>query len=146
MVYVRKVDLALDIAKEFLGRPYVWGGDDPIAGFDCSGFIVEILKSVGLLPSKGDWTAHGLYELYKERVVTAIMKGCLVFWDRNKDNKMDHVEMVFIDYLDGDTFTIGASGGGSRTMSLRDAIEQNAYIKIRPMPSNHSVIVNPFWE
>jgi len=28
---------------------YLWGGDDPLAGFDCSGFVIEILKSVGIL-------------------------------------------------------------------------------------------------
>ena len=42
-------NMAFEIAWHLLGTPYRWGGDDPILGFDCSGFIVEILKSVGVL-------------------------------------------------------------------------------------------------
>ena len=29
-------------AKQFLGYPYVWGGNDPHTGSDCSGFVVYI--------------------------------------------------------------------------------------------------------
>ena len=59
--------MALKIAWAYLGRPYRWGGDDPMAGFDCSGFIVEILQSVGLIERREDFTAQGLWELFTAR-------------------------------------------------------------------------------
>ena len=40
---------AYKLAWKYIGKFYKWGGDDP-SGFDCSGFVIEILKSVGILP------------------------------------------------------------------------------------------------
>jgi cell wall-associated NlpC family hydrolase len=133
-------DLAEKIAWSFLGKPYSWGGDDPMKGFDCSGFCIEILKSVGILPRKGDWTASGLYNRFSAYKVDKPHKGCLVFWG-NSEGRIIHVEYALNDYL-----CIGASGGGSRTITEQDAINQNAYIKIRPWATRKNVIgfVDPF--
>ncbi|MFC1535727.1 NlpC/P60 family protein, partial [Candidatus Neomarinimicrobiota bacterium] len=46
--------IASSIAFHFVGLPYLWGGDDAVAGYDCSGLVIEILKSVGLLQRSGD--------------------------------------------------------------------------------------------
>lgn len=35
------------IARRFLGSPYVWGGKSP-RGFDCSGFVQTVFRSVGI--------------------------------------------------------------------------------------------------
>lgn len=37
----------LDIAQQYLGVPYVWGGEDP-SGFDCSGFVQYVFRQVGV--------------------------------------------------------------------------------------------------
>jgi hypothetical protein len=131
--------VALKTAWSYLGKPYLWGGDDPMAGFDCSGFIVEILKSVGILPRKGDWTAQGLWDKFLEHDLEIPYAGCLVFWESN--GRVIHVEMCITSDL-----SIGASGGGSRTDSLQDAIDQNAYIKIRPFETRKGVkgFMDPF--
>jgi cell wall-associated NlpC family hydrolase len=31
-------------SKKYIGIPYVWGGDDPESGFDCSGYVQWVLK------------------------------------------------------------------------------------------------------
>lgn len=130
----------LKIAWEFLGRPYRWGGDDPMSGFDCSGLVVECLKSVGLLPRAGDWTAQGLRTRFADREVQGPFSGCLVFWLLPSGKAM-HVEICLNDEL-----AIGASGGGSKTITNQDAINQNAYIKVRPIASRggNKVFVDPF--
>ena len=143
IIVVCKVDnrqIAGDIAMRFLGSPYIWGGDDPVRGFDCSGYVIEILKSVGKLPRSGDWTAQGLWNLLKNKEVDKPYFGCLVFW-KNSNGRIIHVEFAMSDEL-----CIGASGGGSRTLSNEDAIRQNAYIKVRPYASRSNIagFIDPF--
>ena len=129
-------NIVSSLAFKFIGLPYVWGGDDPIKGFDCSGFVIELFKSVGILPRKGDWTAETLFVRFKDKKVNYAKEGCLVFFAKN--NKINHVEYV---YKYG--FTIGASGGGSATLTEQDAINHNAYIKMRPKRKGYYAIVNP---
>lgn len=135
-------DIALRYIWSYIGNWYKWGGDDP-SGFDCSGIIIETLKSVGWLPRKYDTTAHGLYIKYRKFKVQDPYAGCLVFWHSPALNKMVHVEMVVNDRL-----SIGASGGGSRTLTIKDAIRDNAFIKMREMASRANLygFVDPFRE
>ena len=137
-----KRDLALEVAKKQLGLPYIWGGNDSVSGFDCSGLIVEVLQSVGIIGEKRDYTAHGLEKLYNETDI--LEPGNLVFWDWNKDGHIDHVEMIaFVDDT-GEVFTIGASGGGSATTSPSAAIAQNAFVKVRPLRNGYKRVTDPF--
>ena len=123
-------ELALKIAFHYLGKPYIWGGDDP-SGFDCSGLCIEVLKSVGMLPRKGDWTADHLSKLWQR--TRSDEPGNLVFW-QNGGGRVIHVEMCI-----GNGLAIGASGGGSKTTTISAAIKQNAFIKIRPIHSRPKV-------
>lgn len=135
-------EFAIDVAKRLLFIPYIWGGNDPISGFDCSGFVIEVLKSVGILPRKGDWTAHGLSEKWNS--ATEIKEGCLLFWDWNKDGKIDHVEIVVKVLSENHILTIGASDGGSKNTSLAQAIKDDSYIKIRPARLGWIETADPF--
>ncbi|MFW5899100.1 MAG: C40 family peptidase [Jiangellaceae bacterium] len=38
----------LEVAQQFVGTPYVWGGEDPNTGFDCSGLIQYAAKQIGV--------------------------------------------------------------------------------------------------
>ena len=134
-----KRDIALKIAWQYYGLWYTWGGDDP-TGFDCSGFMIEILKSLGALPRKGDWTAAGLYHRFPIKPANG-KAGDLVFWSNTKGGKIIHVEIMINEEL-----AIGASGGGSRTKTRQDAIRHNAFIKVRPIDSRKYVFgfANPY--
>lgn len=118
-----KREIVLRIAWHYLGKPYLWGGDDP-RGFDCSGLVIEALKSVGILPRKGDWTADGLYKTFPE--IYAPQPGDLVFWS-DESGRMVHVEILI-----GGGLSIGASGGGSWATDERSAYDREAFIKVRP--------------
>lgn len=136
-------EIIIKLAESLLWKPYIWSGDDPNEGFDCSGMMVELLKSVGRLTYNGDWSAQGLYELFKTKEIsnTSLYKpGCLVFYN----NPITHVELIYDVLASGMVLTIGAMGGGSTTLTIQDAIKQDAYIKIRPIKSNYSHVVDPF--
>lgn len=119
---------AAEYIWQFIGRPYAWGGDDPMAGFDCSGLIVEVLRATGLLAPHEDLTADGLWQKFKKYQVVKPYTGCLLFWFKN--NKAIHVEMAIDDF-----FTIGASGGGPHVKDLSQAIKENAFVKMNPIES-----------
>jgi cell wall-associated NlpC family hydrolase len=134
-------DLALSLAERELGKPYIWGGNDPVSGFDCSGLVVEVLKATGRLPRVGDWTAATLATRFPAVGAAPLEPGDLVFWNRGAG--IGHVEMVYAVY--GDTvLTIGASGGGSSTVTREDAIKQDAYVKVRPLAPGWVKAVTPF--
>lgn len=130
---------AVEYLQRFIGLPYVWEGDDPLAGFDCSGLIVEVLQAVGIIPNKSDYTAAALYERFISGAIERGYAGCLVFW--YSGDKIVHVEMMVDDF-----HTVGASGGGSKTETIADAIEHNAFIKQRPLSyrGDKFLIIDPF--
>ena len=113
-----------------------------MAGFDCSGLAVEVLQAVGRLAHGRDYTAHDLYTIFKPFQVDQGYPGCLVFWLDNQ-GKARHVEIM----IDNDLL-VGASGGGSSTQTLADAIRQNAFIKMRPLRyrGDNFKIIDPFKE
>lgn len=132
--------LMVDYACRFIGTRYHWGGDDPMTGFDCSGFVIECLKAVGLL-GQVDVTADGLYCYFKPGTVEAAHAGCLAFW-LDEAGRAVHV-MLTIDPL----HVLGAAGGGSKTTTAEEAATANAFIKIRPLSYRGGpapVIVDPF--
>jgi len=129
----REREIAIQIAFHYIGTFYIWGGDDP-SGFDCSGSVIEYLKSVGRLPREFDTTALGLSKMFPK--VAKPKKGCLVFYG----NPISHVEICY-----DENFSIGASGGGSKTLTMKDAIKQNAFIKMRPIRKDKvTCYVDPF--
>jgi cell wall-associated NlpC family hydrolase len=131
--------VAVDYAKHFIGTPYKWGGDD-FSGFDCSGFMVEVLQAVGVLPYGKDYSAHDLYTIFKSNVVFLGYQGCLAFWF-NSERTATHV-MLLID----NEHVLGAIGGGSTTTTASDAVRENAFVKMRPLTYRKGtpVIVDPF--
>jgi peptidoglycan DL-endopeptidase LytE len=41
-------ELIVEIAREYLGYPYVWGGLTPSSGFDCAGYVTWVYAQTGI--------------------------------------------------------------------------------------------------
>ncbi len=132
-----KLSIATNYAASFLGLPYIWGGDHPMNGYDCSGLVQEILASVGLDP-EGDQTAQTLYhELLKAGAIeqfAPFQTGSIFFFGKNKDS-ISHVAFG----MSGREM-IEAGGGGSKTKTTKDAIAQKAFVRIRPIDRRKDLV------
>lgn len=113
-----------------LGKPYHWGGDDPINGWDCSGLVCEILIVEGLLKHGSDLNAQSLHDHFSKAenglVAMGPMPSALAFYGESKKS-ITHVAL-FVDYKR----VVTASGGGSDTVSSEIAAKKNAFVKLRP--------------
>ena len=125
----------ISFCKQYLGRPYIWGGSGPDV-FDCSGYVQVVLARIGLDPP-GDQTANDLYRYFtdpRKGVAVATPKcGCLVFY--GKPSKIGHVA-ICID----DTNMIEAGGGGSETISIDIARKQKAEVRVRPIDRRPDIV------
>jgi cell wall-associated NlpC family hydrolase len=66
------------IALLFLGTPYVWGGADPLNGFDCSGLTMYVYAQLGIHLTH--YTGSQFYE--GARVAPwALQPGDLIFFE-----------------------------------------------------------------
>ena len=108
--------------ERWLHKYYSWGGDDGMAGIDCSGLAVEVLQAVGRLFRGTDYTANSLFERYVDNEVEQPGPGCLAFW-HSHGGHVTHVEM-FIDRY----YTIGASGGGRPKYDLAKEVRKSPFL------------------
>ena len=134
---------ALDFAgyaERFIGTHYRWGGQNPIAGFDCSGLVVECLRAFDFVPSDYDDTAQGIYDLMVKRGAPVIeSRGSLVFFGKDLTS-IKHVGIVV-----GHDLMIEAGGGGPLTKTKEDAQLQGAFVRYRPinMRTDNSWAIKP---
>jgi len=118
---MNKREIFVDYAMSWIGRRYVWAGDGPL--FDCSGYAVECLKSVGIISPYVDYTAAGLFDLFKDNQKNFYKRSYLAFW-MNQSGHVIHVE-ILID----EKHTIGASGGGRPKFDLYETIMNDRILK-----------------
>lgn len=120
------MELLRAVALSFLNTPYRWAGDDP-TGLDCSGLVIEILKSVGLAPPN-DVTAQGLFDYFEAPGSwNKYSIGALAFYGQSV-TKITHVAMLLDQHR-----IIEAGGGGSKVTDTASAIAVNAFVRIRPI-------------
>lgn len=112
-------------SKALIGKPYIWGGSGA-EGFDCSGFVVEVLQACGWIPH-GDWTSQGLLELLSkkgwEKVrKTEINSPTICFWGKERATHCS----IAID----DKFVIEAGGGDAKSTTPQNS---RGMVRMRPI-------------
>jgi cell wall-associated NlpC family hydrolase len=74
-------------AKQYLGVPYKWGGTDP-SGFDCSGFVYYVLRSMGINVSR---TQTAMYAQGTPVSKANLKPGDVVFFQNTYKAGLSHV-------------------------------------------------------
>lgn len=111
----------VDEAKEYLGLPYVWGGNSKEKGVDCSGLVQQVYKSLGYdLPRvSADQARQGtaVASLAEAR------PGDLLAWDNSsRNNGADHIAIYI--------------GGGKMIEAPRTGLD----VRIIDVPSEPDMI------
>lgn len=125
------IDIITKYAMSMLNIPYKWGGQSPLDGLDCSGFIIQLLVAGGIVDTEYDNTADGLYRMAKDldRHNHEIpSEGSLIFF--GTEEKITH-----IGYALNNKTIIHAGGGSSRLKGdgWKDMAKlMDARIKIQP--------------
>lgn len=81
---------AVDIALGLVGNPYVYGGNDPYNGIDCSGFTQYIMGQLGINTART--AAEQQYNSVPIDLQDVTPGDCL-FYDGDMDGMIDHVSM-----------------------------------------------------
>lgn len=120
-------------ANVLFGIPYIWGGNNPLAGFDCSGLVCELLRSVGIV--KADQSAQSLYDiLKKEGTKDEYGLGAVAFFGKS-EKKITHVGLLLTD-----TLMIEAGGGNASVTTKDQAARANAFVRLRPLSSREDLV------
>lgn len=123
-----------DYLLKFVGLPYIWGGNNPLIGFDCSGLAIEILVATGNWPHGKDTTAQGLYDHFakfgrkvpKERAHLTSPPDLVFFGKSPKE--VTHIGICLERGL-----MVEAGGGGRECKTAADAAARNAFVRVRPI-------------
>lgn len=131
---IHKVILRL---KQQIGKPYVWGGQTPGQGFDCSGLVYFAYNA--LLSRKLPRTANGMFVDKGLRHVPqeALRRGDLVFFQIKSVDKADHVGV----YLgDGQFIEAPRTGLTIRISQLGDSYWQAHYLGAKRIVTEETIL------
>ena len=129
----QRIDQMIRFAKAQLGTPYTWGGagwkNASVAGFDCSGLVLQAMYSAGLDPQPINVVKHAeptyrtSAQLYAHKGLKSVprsqmRKGDLVFFSRTSGGPVTHVALYLgggqvIESWSTDCHIIGYSGGST---------------------------------
>lgn len=110
-------------ATQFIGTPYVWGGNSLSGGVDCSGLVQQVYKHFGISVSRTTYSQIGEG---KSVGMNQLQAGDMVFFDTNPSVKgPDHVGI----YLGGGKFLEAPKPGDKVKISdLTSGYYQNSFM------------------
>lgn len=123
-----------EYALSMLGTHYVWGGNTPDEGLDCSGYMCEVLRAYGHIDNQ-DYNAKMLHRVFllKANKTCPTFDECesenfLVFYGEDEE-KITHVGMFNQYYL-----TYVESGGEGRQASTK------GFVRVRPIDHRDDIV------
>lgn len=119
------IDLLVFNAMQYIGVPYRWGGESPMGGLDCSGFVQLILSGGGVDPV-GDQSAQALYDALVAGGggVGVYGPGSVAFFGKS-DKAITHVGFCISEFQ-----MVEAAGGDSKVNTVQDAIDRRAFVRL----------------
>jgi cell wall-associated NlpC family hydrolase len=104
-------NLAVHWAESQLGVPYVWGGETPGVGFDCSGLVQWAWGKAGIAIPR---TTETQYPVMTHVLLTKLQPGDLLFYyNLDGDHEVDHVVMYVGSGPYGSSTVIAAAHSGT---------------------------------
>ena len=110
----------VDYLKCFIGIKYVYGGNTPEQGFDCSGLICEGLRFQGLI-GKEDLSAQAIYERFKTLGLSSSLERNSLLFFGSEVKKITHIAIAI------DTTRMLEAGGEGKTSTTE------GFVRIRPV-------------
>lgn len=129
-------DTIINRLQQQLGKPYVWGGETPEEGFDCSGLVYYAYNS--MLATRLPRTADQMYHFPQARNIADrdLQRGDLLFFRIHSDHKADHMGV----YLgDGRFIESPRTGERIRISDLNTEYWQRHFLGGRRVIMNNTV-------
>lgn len=124
----------VDLLRSAVGSPYMWGGQSPETGFDCSGLVVWGLREAGWVI--GDRDSAGLAREFhhNKKLIGLAEPGDLLFYGKTAD-AITHVMVVLLVWTRHtgdrpDMVLIGARGGDASISNRHHAYRRNAMVDV----------------
>ncbi len=122
-----------------VGTPYVWGGNTPSSGFDCSGLIGFVYNDVAgiRLPR----TTAQMMQMQGQRVPrNQLRSGDIIFFSTASHGRVSHAGI----YVGNGRFVHAPSSGGTVRLDSVDSKYWNkAYLQAKRVLSGETLVVNP---
>lgn len=129
------IEKMLSFAREQYAKPYIYGANGPDT-YDCSGYVLAILRSAGLALS--DMSAQGIYDHFMAlsstlRYQDPVM-GALLFFGKDYKN-IEHVAFALSSRLMAE-----AAHGDHTVTTVEEANKRGACVMCRPISSRHDLV------
>jgi cell wall-associated NlpC family hydrolase len=137
-----KREYIIQYVRSFIGTRYIFYGDKPMNGFDCSGLVSEVARGIGFIGGKERYSAQGFHNLFNQRgllrrdLELAKMGDVVLFG--TGDDCISHIGIV--SEISG--YMYEAGGGGHETVTTEQAAMTDAFVRSRPIRKDLVAYVN----